>query len=98
MIKPVSSKRTTVEKQTGKTNNMPRLLTTGEIAAAKQLFKGSVNYSLVKFHNKKYVFLQLDNSGMTPNGEIYVHGIYSQDYAKEASALTGFFIHELVHV
>lgn len=77
---------------------MTRFLTEGEVSVAKKVFKSSIDYPLVKIHKRKYVFLQADNSAMSPNGDIYVHGIFSHDYADESSALRGFFIHELVHV
>lgn len=35
---------------------------------------------------------------MTPNGEIYVDGIYSADYSGEPGPRQGFFIHEMTHV
>lgn len=77
-----------------------RPLTPGEIALAQCLFKDSIDYSQVKIHNKKYIFVQPDNSGMTPNGEIYVVGerAYSDHYDIEAPSLRGFFIHEMAHV
>lgn len=77
-----------------------RALTSGEIALAKRVFKDSINYTKVKIHNKKYVVVQPYNSGMTPNGEIYISGseIYKNDYAMESIRLRGFFIHEMVHV
>jgi len=52
-----------------------RLLTQGEIKLAEKVFKSSIDYSKVKIHNKKYIFFQPDNSGMTPNGEIYTRCI-----------------------
>lgn len=77
-----------------------RALTSGEIALAKRVFKDSIDYTKVKIHNKKYVVVQPYNSGMTPNGEIYISGseIYKNDYAMESIRLRGFFIHEMVHV
>jgi hypothetical protein len=77
-----------------------RALTAGEIDLAKRIFKDSIDYSTVKIHNEKYVFFQPDESGMTPNGEIYVSGseTYKNDYAIEIPRLRGFFIHEMVHV
>lgn len=77
-----------------------RALTSGEITLARRLFKDSLDYTKVKIHNKKYVFVQPDNSGMTPNGEIYAVGqrTYSNDYALEEPILRGFFIHEMAHV
>lgn len=77
-----------------------RAPTPGEINLAKRVFKDSVDYTKVKIHNKKYIFVQPDNSGMTPNGEIYAVGsrTYSNDYALEGPRLRGFFIHEMAHV
>ena len=62
-----------------------RALTAGEIALAKRMFKDSIDYSTVKIHNEKYLPVQPDESGMTPNGEIYAAGArtYSNDYALE---------------
>jgi hypothetical protein len=77
---------------------MSRQLTQGEKDLVKQVFGNSIDLSRVRVHNEKYVFFQPDNSGMTPNGEIYVHGAYSSDYASEPSGHKAFFIHEMVHV
>jgi len=35
---------------------------------------------------------------MTPNGQIYVSGIYVSDYSATTTNLKSFFIHEMVHV
>lgn len=51
-----------------------RALTAGEVVLAKRVFKDSIDYTKVKIHNKKYIVVQPNNSGMTPNGEIYVSG------------------------
>ena len=77
---------------------MSRALTSGEIALAKKVFKGAVDYTLVKVHNEKYAFFQPDNSGMTPNGEIHVQGVYEADYSVTTKTLQAFFIHEMTHV
>ena len=77
---------------------MSRDLTQGEKDLAKEIFKNSIQYSKVKIHDDKYIFFQPDNSGMTPNGEIYVDGIYSADYSGESPQLQAFFIHEMTHV
>lgn len=79
-----------------KTNE--RSLTPGEETLAKKMFKNSITYSKVKIHNEKYTFVQPSNSGMTPNGEIYVDGIYKNDYSVESYSLKAFFIHEMAHV
>ena len=35
---------------------------------------------------------------MTPNGEIYVHGVYRKDYSTLSSQLKSSFMHKMVHV
>lgn len=35
---------------------------------------------------------------MTPNGEIYIDGVYAQDYASTGIFSKAFFIHEMAHV
>ena len=77
---------------------MSRALTQGEVALATQLYGSAIDYAQVKVHDGKYMFFQPNNSGMTPNGEIYVQGIYSADYSLESPQLQGFFIHEMAHV
>lgn len=75
-----------------------RPLTTSEISLAKLIFSSSINYQKVKVHEGKYTPLQPSNSGMTPNGEIFVHGSYRKDYSLTSDELKAFFIHEMVHV
>lgn len=77
-----------------------RALTPGEIALARAVFKDAIDYRAVKIHHRRFVFFQANNSGMTPNGEIYIVGerTYAPDYAFATKALKGFFIHEMAHV
>lgn len=75
-----------------------RGLTRGEKTLTRDMFGDSIDLDRVKIHDEKYVFFQPDNSGMTPNGEIHVHGAYSSDYASERPVRQAFFIHEMVHV
>lgn len=77
---------------------MSRSLTQGETSLGRDVFQSAIDYGRVRVHDGKYIFFQPDNSGMTPNGEIYVHGIYRADYAAESPQLRAFFIHEMVHV
>jgi hypothetical protein len=77
---------------------MNRQLTQGEMKLVRSVFGDSINLPRVKVHDDKYIFFQPDNSGMTPNGEIYVHGAYSADYASADPDLQAFFVHEMVHV
>lgn len=76
-----------------------RDLTAGEIALARKLYRQSIDYSEVKVHHGKYIFFQPDNSGMTPNGEIYMAGpAYRKDYSVERGSAKAFFLHEMAHV
>jgi len=78
---------------------MGRNLTTGEKKIAQEIYGTSINYSKVKIHAGKYFFGQPDNSGMTPNGEIYAAGpAYHADYSAKDAYTQSFFIHEMGHV
>ncbi len=77
---------------------MSRQLTQGEMKLAKDVFGSSIELTRVRIHDEKYIFFQPNNSGMTPNGEIYVHGVYRADYSGADADLQAFFIHEMVHV
>lgn len=76
-----------------------RNLTDGEIVLARDVFSDSIRYERVKIHRGKYFFTQPKNSGMTPNGEIYVSGApYRKDYSSANTNFQAFFIHEMTHV
>jgi len=77
-----------------------RKLTLNEINFASKIFGGSILYIDVKIYHEKYVFFQPDNSGMTPNGNIYIDGKIIKDYGNAIVDLgsKAFFIHEMVHV
>jgi type VI secretion system secreted protein VgrG len=75
-----------------------RNLTANEIILAKKVFKDAIDYKKVIIHNEKYIFFQPANSGMTPNGEIYVDGFYKKDYSSVNGFGKAFFIHEMTHV
>jgi hypothetical protein len=75
-----------------------RSLTSLEVSLASSIFSNSIDYSKVKIHDKKFVVFQPNFSGMTPNGEIFVHGSYRSDYSLVNDELKSFFIHEMVHV
>ncbi len=77
---------------------MSRKLTQGEVRLVRDVFGDSIDVSRVKVHDEKYIFFQPDNSGMTPNGEIYIHGAYSADFSAARPDSQAFFIHEMVHV
>lgn len=80
-----------------------RALTSNEVSLAKEIFKSSLSYDAVKVHNGKYTRFQWENSGMTPNGEIYAHGTaykddYTADHTPAGLETKAFFIHEMAHV
>lgn len=75
-----------------------RKLTPLEYMLALKVFKSSINYNLVKIHDYAYIFFQPKNSGMTPNGEIYLYNAYKEDFGLERPAISAFFIHEMAHV
>lgn len=76
-----------------------RALTTGEIDLARSIFQNSVDYGKVEINPAKFIFFQPDNSGMTPNGNIYAAGrVYSNDYSLRGNDTQCFFIHEMTHV
>jgi hypothetical protein len=78
-----------------------RGMTSGEIALARSVFGGAIDYSSVRLFKRKWWPLQPRNSAMAPMGDIYFHpegGAWSDDFAKESLWRQGFFIHELAHV
>ncbi|OUS10786.1 hypothetical protein A9Q89_10510 [Gammaproteobacteria bacterium 53_120_T64] len=77
-----------------------RKLTINEIQFAKELYGDSIKYNQVLIFDEKYAFFQPDNSGMTPNGNIYIHGVTSKDFGLKTTrgVLKSFFIHEMGHV
>lgn len=78
-----------------------RKLTNNEIILATKIFGKSIKYRDVSIYHEKYAFFQPNNSGMTPNGNIYIDGtIKISDYGDLAiaAASRAFYIHEMVHV
>ncbi|MCY0773751.1 type IV secretion protein Rhs [Enterobacter cloacae complex sp. 2022EL-00788] len=77
-----------------------RLLTSGEIALAKSVFRSTIPYHKVWIHHDSYLpfGLQDKNTAMSPNGEIYFRHWYRDDYASAVPFLQHLFIHEMSHV
>lgn len=75
-----------------------RALTTGEIRLAREVFGDAIDYAAVKIHDTPYMPFQPKNSGMTPNGQIYMRDCYVDDYSKQPAGTRAFFLHEMVHV
>lgn len=76
-----------------------RPLTYNEILLGQQIFSTSIHWPSVRVHAHGYVWVQPQNSGMTPNGEIYSKGTAaSSNYALADPPLQAYFVHELAHV
>lgn len=78
-------------------------MTPGEIAMARTIFRGAVDYHKVKVHHGGWwVFAGMQNTAVTPNGEMYYPA--STEYYREDFANTGndrdkaLFMHEMTHV
>jgi len=66
---------------------------------ARILFQGSIDYSSVKVHNKKYLPGQGKDIAMTPNGEMYWPiDHFKEDYSTANIDYQWWFMHEMVHV
>ncbi len=85
---------------TGSKEGTLRLLTPGEIALAKTVFRSSIDYHKVWIHHNSYLpfGLQDEHTAMTPNGELYFRYWYKEDFSKETSDTQHLFIHEMSHV
>jgi len=78
-----------------------RKLTNEEITYSKFIFGDSIKYNDVLVYGEKFAFFQADNTGMTPNGNIYLHGKSASDNYGVLTlppALRSLFIHEMAHV
>lgn len=78
-----------------------RPLSKGEIALAKSIFGGSVDYDRVGIVRGRWWPLQPKGVVMAPTGNIHFHpedSRWSEDFSVEPLALQGLFIHEMTHV
>jgi hypothetical protein len=87
-----------------------RPLTEGEIALAYTIYKDSIDYKLVRIHEKGFPFYQKPGTGFTPAGEIYVKErsedcspqptscLSQPDYSTATPYTKSFFLHEMVHI
>lgn len=77
-----------------------RLMTSGEIRMAREIFRDTINYSKVWIHRGSYLPLGLQSRGtsMSPNGEMYFREFYSSDFSTAMRLNQHIFIHELSHV
>lgn len=78
-----------------------RLLTSGEIRLATELYRNSIQYNRVWIHHGSYLpfGMQENNTAMTPNGEIWFEtNVYRDDYSLGTIELKHLFLHEMMHV
>ncbi|WP_286405767.1 hypothetical protein [Acinetobacter johnsonii] len=77
-----------------------RLLTSGEIAMSRLIFKDTIDYSKVWIHLGGLIHTKTGNA-MTPAGEIYLPKddyLKTPDYSKALGQDRHWFIHEMTHV
>lgn len=77
-----------------------RLLTSGEIAMSRLIFKDAIDYSKVWIHLGGLIHTKTGNA-MTPAGEIYLPKddyLKTPDYSKALGQDRHWFIHEMTHV
>jgi len=78
-----------------------RPLTAGEIALARSIFGGAIDYERVRVVRGRWWPFQPRGIVMAPTGNIHFHPAdphWSEDFAAEPLSLQGLFIHELTHV
>ncbi|MDU5780782.1 MAG: type IV secretion protein Rhs [Pantoea sp.] len=78
-----------------------RLLTSGEIRLATELYCHNIQYNRVWVHHGSYLpfGLQENNTAMTPNGEIWFEtNVYRDDYSMASVDYQHLFMHEMMHV
>ncbi|WP_448586146.1 vgr related protein [Thermaurantiacus sp.] len=78
-----------------------RALTAGERALVRSVFGGAIDPDPVRIHRAKWWMWQPWWVTMAPDGDLWFHpnGVdWSADFAAEALAAQGFFLHEMVHV
>jgi len=77
-----------------------RPLTAGEIALARLVFGGAIDYTRVRIHNTRFIpFLQFKDTCITPNGELYFHASrYRDDFSLASAREQHWYMHEMAHV
>ena len=78
-----------------------RALTDGEIALARTVFGGAIDYARVRIHRRKWAFFQPRHIVMAPLGHIHFHpegARYREDFGAADIASQALFIHEMTHV
>ena len=82
-------------------NKTGRPLSPGELALARSIFGGAIDYARVRVHERKWWPFHLRNWIMAPDGALWLHPqgpLAGVDFAKAGIGLQGLFIHEMTHV
>lgn len=80
---------------------MERPLTNGEVALARGMFGGAIDYGSVRMRRRKWAFFQPRHVVMAPRGHIHFHpqgDLWRDDFAAAALGEQGLFIHEMTHI
>jgi hypothetical protein len=75
-----------------------RPLTPNELLLAQSVYGNKIDLSGNIISSGKYVFIQPNDTAMTPNGVMFMGGTYLKDFSAGDDAARGLFIHELTHV
>lgn len=78
-----------------------RALTDNEVALARSVFGGAIDYGCVRISTRKWAFFQPRRVVMAPRGNIHFHPRgtgYCDDFCAAHLDAQGLFIHEMVHV
>ena len=78
-----------------------RALSDGEVALARTMFDGAIDYDRVKIVRRKWAFFQPRDTVMAPMGHIHFHPEtcrYCADFGEADRDGQGLFIHEMTHV
>lgn len=78
-----------------------RPLSPGEIALARSIFHGAIDYAKVTIRRRKWFPLHPRRVTMAPRGHIHFHprgSSYCDDFASASMGRQAHFIHEMTHV
>ena len=76
-------------------------MTAREIALARTVFGGALDYAKIRIHKRKWWWFQPRKITMAPDGHLWFHPdshLFCDDFCDRDLSLQGLFIHELVHV
>lgn len=87
--------------QSAMAENRTRPLTDGEVALARSVFGGAIDYARAGVARRKWAFFQPRNTVMAPTGTIHFHPRgphYCDDFSCADMSAQGLFIHEMTHI